>query len=107
MHIVQYRATNEGIGPITPDWPFNITPKDSNVETIGGVDIDIYGGTTFDLPSALPYTFEITPGLNGNGDTDPINLAYAGWNALTQSPGCSVGGYDGGYRQMDCGFPCP
>ena len=107
VHIVQYRNANHddpfGIPPI---WPFNVTLKDSNQEQIGNGHFDIKGGNQHDMGSVLPYMFEVAPGLHGISDSAPVRLQYAGWSALTNGPACRVGGFDSGYRQMDCSFPC-
>lgn len=106
MHIVQYRPVTLPAFGQTPIWPFNVTLKDSNQEQVGKGSFKIKSGKQKDMASVLPYTFEIAPGTQGESDSDPLRLKYAGWSALTDGPACRVGSYDGGYRQMDCGFPC-
>ncbi|QIX01330.1 hypothetical protein AMS68_006847 [Peltaster fructicola] len=107
VHIAQRRSDNKGIGNIKPVWDFTIQLKDDNGEPIGDSQVAITAGSSYDQTGALPYVFIVTPGTVGYGDDSPILLQYAGWSTLTQSPACSVGGYDNGWRQMDCGFPCP
>jgi len=81
----------------------NVMVKDSNGEVIGNDSQYVFPLNGFDLASELPYKVVVTPGLK---ETDPIVLEYAGFSTPTVAPACSVGGYDNGVRQMDCGFPC-
>lgn len=107
VHITQSRNENpKTLGPSKPLWSLDITIKDDNQIPVGGWGIDAEGGSPVDVTSLLPYVFELRPGNHGNGDSDPIDLAYGAWAAQTTAPACQVGGYDHGKREMDCGFPC-
>lgn len=81
----------------------NVTVKDSNGEEIGNGSQFLFPMERFDLPSELPYTVAVTPGLK---KSDPIMFQYARFTTPTITPACSVGKYDNNVRQMDCGFPC-
>ncbi|KAH8818866.1 hypothetical protein DL96DRAFT_1684436 [Flagelloscypha sp. PMI_526] len=56
-----------------------------------------------DVTSKLPFVMIVTA---QNVDDDPIKFAYAGQNFDSNAAQCSVGGYDSGKREMDCGFTC-
>lgn len=62
------------------------------------------------LTSGLPWVFSLTTANNlPNGqswDNQPLQLNYGGWSHSTDDSECSVGGWAGGYRQIDCGFTC-
>jgi hypothetical protein len=63
---------------------------------------DAPGGQGVDVDSALPLVLVVTA---ENIDSDPVKFAYGAqsWDSNSQ---CSVGGYDSGKREMDCGFTC-
>jgi hypothetical protein len=95
-------ASNDGVG--TSDYRFTITLQDDQHEVIGGVDYyDAPSGQGVDVDSALPLVFIATA---GNVDDDPISFAYGDQSWKSSDGQCSVGGYDSGSRQMDCGFHC-
>lgn len=95
-------ASNDNVG--TSDYRFTITLKDDQQEVVGGVEYyDAPSGQGVDVDSALPLVFIATA---GNVDDDPINFAYGDHSWKSSDSRCSVGGYDSGSRQMDCGFPC-
>jgi hypothetical protein len=39
-------------------------------------------------------------------DADPVSFAYGGDVWTSEDERCSVGAYDSGKREMDCGFTC-
>lgn len=107
VHIIQSRNESPpSVGPSTPLWSLDITLLDDNRVPVGTLGIDAEGGSSVDVTGALPYVFILQPGAHGNGDDDPIDLKYGDWSEQTKAPACSVGKYDGGKRQMDCGFRC-
>lgn len=88
----------------TSDYRFSILLKDANQELIGEVDYyDAPGGQGVDVDSELPL---VLIAKAGNVDDDPVSFAYGDQSWNSDSAQCSVGGYDSGSRQMDCGFTC-
>lgn len=88
----------------TSNYRFTILLKDANQELVGEVDYyDAPGGQGVGVTSGLPLVFIATA---GNVDDDPISFAYGDQSWDSNSGQCSVGGYDSGSRQMDCGFTC-
>ncbi|KAH8832496.1 hypothetical protein DL96DRAFT_1704558 [Flagelloscypha sp. PMI_526] len=59
----------------------------------GGVDV------TSKLPNVMVVTAQ-------NIDEDPIKFAFGGETFDSNAAQCSVGRYDNGKREMDCGFTC-
>ncbi|KAG7001301.1 hypothetical protein G7Y79_00032g066540 [Physcia stellaris] len=101
LHITQHQKNEFGVGR---DYQFDIRLYDNNKVQIGGTNgLAIPSGQTRSLDSQLPYTLDITA---GNVDRDQIGFAYAGQHWNTGSGQCSLGGYDRGSRQADCGFSC-
>ena len=71
--------------------------------------------TQVSYDSKLPYAWEVQAwpyiGKNtGASDNYPLSLFNAGQDVITAQPVgvpstvCSIGGYDGGVRQIDCSF---
>ena len=88
----------------TSDYRFTILLKDANQELVGEVDYyDAPGGQGVDVDSELPEVFIATA---GNVDSDAVQFAYGSQSWSSADGQCSVGGYDSGSRQMDCGFSC-
>ena len=103
LHITQHQRNEFGVGR---DYQFDVRIYDNNKVQIGGTTnrrLAIPNGQTRSLASQLPYTLDISA---GGGDWDPIGFAYAGQHWNTGSGQCSLGGYDSGSRQADCGFNC-
>jgi len=75
--------------------------NDANENKIGSIG---KSGPSVSLTSKLPLTVEIKTGAV---DDDPIRFAYGNqfWDS-NDSTRCSVGAYDSGRREMDCGFNC-
>ena len=102
VHITQYQK-NECPGPSTAEYRLTITLKDGVGAVQGGVDqTPVADFTPLNVDSGLPAVFIATVGAV---DSDPIKMAFNGqvWDSSSQ---CSVGGYDNGNRNMDCGFRC-
>ena len=88
----------------TSDYRFTILLKDDNQELVGEVDYyDAPDGQGVDVDSELPDVFIATA---GSKDNDPVKFAYGSQSWDSDSGQCSVGKYDSGSRQMDCGFTC-
>lgn len=95
-------ATNGNLA--NSNYRLTIQLKDANGELVGEVDyFDAPGGQGVGVNSALPWVFIATTGAV---DDDAISFAYADQFWDSNSGQCSVGGYDSGSRQMDCGFTC-
>lgn len=106
MTRAQYQK-NEGDPASTggnSDYRFDITIKDDQQELVGELDhADAPGGQGVNVDSALPLVLIVTA---QNVDDDPVKFAYSGQSWDSNSGQCSVGGYDSGARQIDCGFTC-
>lgn len=109
VHVTQYQknegpaAANGGVG--TSNYRFDITIFDEIQVQVGQVLLaNAPGGVGVGVTSALPWVLIVTA---LNVDEDPVRFAYAGSAWDSNSPQCSVGKYDSGSRNMDCGFPCP
>lgn len=101
FHIVQHQKNEYGVGA---DYQYDVRIFDSIQAIIGGENaLAIPNLKTASVTSELPFTLDITSGLI---DADPITFAYAGQNFNTDSSQCSIGDYDSGKRQADCGFSC-
>lgn len=100
VHVTQWQKNENGV---EGDYQFDFKIADGGGNTAGqrtGVAIPDYQSTS--VPSFLPYL--LTVGV-GAVDSDPLQFAYAG-QKFSSSDGCSTGKYDGGKREMDCGFGC-
>lgn len=98
VHVIQYQKPN----PAKDQYSLEITAlNDANENKIGGVG---KSGPNVSLMSKLPLTVEIK---TGGVDADPVRFAYGSqaWDS-NDSKRCSVGKYDNGKREMDCGFTC-
>lgn len=101
FHITQYQKNENGNGA---DYSFDIRMKDDIQDQIGGINgLTIPSLQTRSVYSELPNTLDITA---GSLDVDPITFSYAGQLFDTGSSQCSLGEYDSGSRQADCGFSC-
>lgn len=88
----------------TSDYRITVLLKDANQELVGEVDYyDAPTGQGVGIDSELPLVFVATV---GKVDNDPISFAYGSQSWESNSKQCSVGKYDSGSRQMDCGFTC-
>jgi hypothetical protein len=74
--------------------------NDANENSIGSLP---KGGPTASVTSKLPLTLEIK---TGGVDDDPVTFAYGGDSWSSNDARCSVGSYDNGKREIDCGFSC-
>ncbi|CAD6585859.1 MAG: hypothetical protein ASARMPREDX12_002142 [Alectoria sarmentosa] len=106
VHVIQYQKNEgpKGSGGGTLDYRVTVTIKDALQDPIGGVTLlSIPGGVYEGIDSQLPDVFEIEV---GGVDSEPVYFKYAAQSWNSNAAQCSVGGYAGGYRQMDCGFNC-
>ena len=98
-HVVQHQKPDPATDPYTLD----VTIYDNARGNIGSSSGAVSSSS---VTSALPYTLEVG---TGNVDDDPVTFAYAGttWDSNdSTNHACSVGAYDSGSRQLDCGFTC-
>lgn len=98
VHVVQFQKPD----PFKDSYSLEVTAvNDNNENKIGSTG---KGGPTASVTSKLPWTIEIK---TGGVDADPVSFAYGGdsWNSNDKAR-CSVGKYDNGKREMDCGFTC-
>ena len=106
LTFLQYQK-NEGAPDSTggtSNYRFDILIKDDQGERVGELDYaDAPGGQGVNVDSQLPLVLVVTA---ENVDDDPVEFAYGGQSWDSNSAQCSVGGYDSGARQMDCGFSC-
>jgi hypothetical protein len=98
IHITQYQKPN----PAKDSYSLEAVLKDANDNVIGGT-LNGKVGPTLSLTSKLPLTVEIK---TGGVDADPVTFAYGGQSWTSNDKQCSVGAYDSGNRDMDCGFTC-
>ena len=95
-------ATNGNLA--NSNYRLTILLKDANGELVGEVDyFDAPGGQGVRFTILLPFVFIATKGAV---DDHAISFAYGGQFWDSNAGQCSVGGYDSGSRQMDCGFTC-
>ncbi|KAH8802294.1 hypothetical protein DL96DRAFT_1633956 [Flagelloscypha sp. PMI_526] len=93
------------IGGAEDNYKLDIKLFDSVQTPIGATDCpqDAPANVPINLDSKLPFVMIVTA---QNIDDDPIKFAYAGQNFDSNAGQCSVGRYDSGKREMDCGFTC-
>lgn len=97
IHVIQYQKPD----PAKDSYALEITHlNDNNEAKIGGTE---KVGPSVSLTSKLPWTVEIK---TGGVDADPVSFAYGGDAWDSNDSRCSVGAYDNGKREMDCGFTC-
>ena len=101
MHLTQYQKNKNGVGN---NYEVTVVLHDSVGATLGGVDKQpAIGGQALNINSQLPAVFEV---IVGSVDSDSIEFKYAGQTWYSTAGQCSVGKYNKGSRQMDCGFTC-
>ncbi|KAF2687029.1 hypothetical protein K458DRAFT_295702, partial [Lentithecium fluviatile CBS 122367] len=98
VHVTQYQKPD----PSKDQYSLDAIIKDANENRIGGTDAR--GGPALSLGGKLPMTVEVR---TGGVDADPVSFGYGGdsWNSNDKGR-CSIGAYDNGKREMDCGFTC-
>lgn len=106
VHVTQYQK-NEGPAD-TPtgnsEYRLTVSLYDALQDSMGGAPLlEATGGVYEDVDSALPDVFEVEVGAN---DAQPVLFLYNGQAWSSNDGQCSVGGYNGGSRNMDCGFNC-
>ncbi|KAI0157968.1 hypothetical protein GGR52DRAFT_576938 [Hypoxylon sp. FL1284] len=100
IHVTQFQKNEHNVGP---KYRFNVLIKDANGYIIGGTSYQqVANGASIDITSQLPHPLVLTA---GSTDQDPVRFGYNGQH-WSSNHGCSLGKYDGGNRDMDCGFHC-
>ncbi|KAH8157824.1 hypothetical protein CIB48_g10430 [Xylaria polymorpha] len=100
IHVTQWQKNENKVGGA---YLFDVIIKDAIGAIVGGQNSLAIGDfNSGSVPSELPYVVVIS---TGSVDSDPVQFAYAG-SHFSSSAGCSTGGYEGGNREMDCGFTC-
>ena len=106
VHVVQYQKGEGPSDSITgnTEYRLDVTLKDALQDVVGGVSLlSAAGGVYNGIDSQLPYVFEVEVGAN---DAEPVLFQYNGQAWGSGDSQCSVGGYNNGQRDMDCGFNC-
>ena len=88
----------------TNDLTFDFRVYDAIRNEAGGgnsISVPVYGSQGLPI-EGLPDSMEITVGYTND---DPLQFSYNG-DTFTADQRCGVGKYDGGNRDMDCGFTC-
>jgi hypothetical protein len=107
VHVTQYQKPD----PSKDKYTLAATLKDQNQNEIGttggktGLTL-LYGRPKLVFPSKLPLPFVVNSRVI---DSDPVDFEYDGvrWDSNNKDTHhCSVGAYDGGKREIDCGFTC-
>ena len=106
-HIRQYKK-NEGkkSDNDTPNDKIQVLLKGADSKPIQGPDalLPAPAGTPVTI-SGLASPFSVTVGAD---DKDALSMGFAGqtWFSNDTSHHCKSSGYDGGHRDVDCGFKC-
>lgn len=107
VHVTQYQ---KGEGPSdtasgNSEYRLTVSLYDALQDPVGGVTLlSAAGGIYNGIDSQLPDVFEVEVGAN---DAQPVLFQYNGQAWSTNGGQCGTPGeYDGGSRNMDCGFNC-
>ena len=92
VHVTQY-STPAGI---------NIVVRDNAATIVGNLISDFSGLDPIDVDSQLPYVIVVSKDVTD----DDLQFAYGGDSWSMTDARCSVGGWAGNARDMDCGFAC-
>ena len=106
VHIQQYQKDEGPVGSDggTSEYRLDLNLFDNAQDPIGGVSkLSVPGGIFTGIDSQLPAVFEV---LVGGADQQPVMFQYDGQAWTTADNQCSVGNYDSGSRNIDCGFNC-
>lgn len=107
VHIRQYQKDQgEDSMNDTPNFKIEVALKDGDSKQVAGPN------ALLPTPSGVPVNvnglvgpFTVTAGEH---DSDPLSMSFAGktWDSDDKNHSCSVGNYNSGHRDMDCGFDC-
>jgi len=107
VHVEQWQKNEGNDNPLdTFQLSINILDKDRRI--IGSATKQSAAETLEIVDSVLPFDLYVATGIS---DDDAVRFWYSDqyWDSNSQgnnSHQCSVGSYDHGSRQMDCGFAC-
>jgi hypothetical protein len=97
IHVTQYQKPN----PAKDGYSLSAKVFDANQNEIGNSGGK--QGARLSFGSKLPLPFIVN---SRAVDADPLDFEYNGVKWDSKSKDCSVGSYDKGKREMDCGFTC-
>ncbi len=106
VHVTQYQKNEDPAGSDggTSEYRLDVSLSDNIQDPIGSVShLSVPGGVYEGIDSQLPDVFEVEV---GGADGQPVFFMYNGQAWDSGDSQCSMGGYNGGSRQMDCGFSC-
>ena len=106
VHVTQYQKNEgpSGSSSGNSEYRLDVSLKDALQDVVGGVTLlSLPGGTFSGIDSQLPNVFEVEV---GGVDSEPVLFQYTGQSWSSNDGQCSVGGFDSGSRQIDCGFNC-
>lgn len=98
---LQHQRPDPAADPFTLD----VSIVDASKAPIGGTEstADAPKGEEVVITTKLADGFKVTA---GDLDDAPLVFTVGGATFDSNSAQCSVGSYDNGKRDMDCGFPC-
>ncbi|KAH8824251.1 hypothetical protein DL96DRAFT_202912 [Flagelloscypha sp. PMI_526] len=101
IHVTQFQKPD----PSKDNYKLDIQLFDAVQTPMGnsGGQKDAPANAPIEVTSKLPNVMIVTA---QNVDEDPIKFAFGGETFDSNAAQCSVGGYDNGKREMDCGFTC-
>ncbi|KAH8802293.1 hypothetical protein DL96DRAFT_765216 [Flagelloscypha sp. PMI_526] len=101
MHITQFQKPDVS----KDNFKLDIKLFDAVQTPIGdsGGQKDAPANVGVDVTSKLPNVMTVTA---QNTDNDPLKFSIGGQTFDSNAGQCSVGKYDNGKREMDCGFTC-
>lgn len=106
VHVRQYQKDEKNENP-TDNYEVEVTLYDAKQNVIGtSGQVSAPTDQAVNVQDSLPHVFTLeTKAI----DKDPLMYSYNGqsWDsANSRGHDCSVGKYDSGYRDIDCGFSC-
>ena len=102
FHITQWQK-NKGKGDLS-QYRLDIDLLDAGKNPVGSATTaSASPNAPVDVDSRLPYVLEATVGFV---DSDPIQFRYGGQYWESTGGQCSLGGFQNGNRDGDCGFTC-
>ncbi|KAJ5601176.1 hypothetical protein N7510_010710 [Penicillium lagena] len=106
VHVIQYQKNENKNGLNPTDYyqvQFEVKDADNNLITTSPTSQAESGNPVTIQGDGLEYPFSVTV---GDIDSDPVSFKYNDQEWDSDADQCSVGKYDTGTRNMDCGFTC-